>query len=172
MISFGKRLEYALRAFFSILDDGRIPNDVTSALLKPDVPPPSAAPTPERPDRAIQILALLQQDGRFIDFVMDDLSRYTDAELAAAVRDVHAGCSRALQRHFTLRSIVDAVEGDSVTVDPGEHPSRIRVAGNTSGDPPLRGIVRHRGWEAVKIELPPLTPGAPTVIAPAEIEVA
>jgi hypothetical protein len=171
MISYGKRLKYAFRAFFSILDHGRIPDDIVSALVKPQA---SAAPPsvpPDGPDRAMQILALLQRDGRLIDFLMEDITPYSDAQVGAAVRDVHAGCSQILRKYFTLRPVLDGEEGAATTVEQSVDPARVKVVGNTTGAPPLRGVVRHRGWEAMKFELPPLPATGRTVIAPAEVEV-
>lgn len=174
-------MKYAVRGFFSILDYGRIPDDIVAALVTsgaaapaPAAPPP-AAPAPvlaEGPDRAMQILALLQRDGRLVDFLMEDITPYADAQVGAAVRDVHAGCARVLRRYFTLRSILDDEEGGAITIEQGADPGRIHVVGNTTGTPPIRGIVRHRGWEAMRIELPPLPVSSRTVIAPAEVEVA
>jgi hypothetical protein len=179
MISYGRRLKYAFRAFFSILDYSRIPDDIAAALVKPEPQAPQAAPAPpaaapvlaEGPDRAMQILALLQRDGRLIDFLMEDIARYADAQIGAAVRDVHAGCGQTLRRYFTLQPVLDVEEGAAVTVEQGTDPGRVKVVGNTTGAPPVRGVVRHRGWESVRIELPPLPVSSRTVIAPAEVEV-
>ena len=173
MISYGRRLKYAFRTFFSILDYGRIPDDIVAALVKaPEAPAPAAPAPPDGPDRAMQILALLQRDGRLVDFLMEDIGPYADAQIGAAVRDVHAGCAQVLKRYFTLRPILDDEEGGAVTVEHGTDPGRIKVVGNTAGAPPLRGVLRHRGWEAMKIELPPLPATSRSVIAPAEVEVA
>ena len=170
MISYGKRLKYAFRSFFSILDYGRIPDDIVSALVQPQAAAAPQVPA-DGPDRAMQILALLQRDGRFIDFLMEDITPYADAQVAAAVRDVHAGCSQVLRKYFTLRPVLDDDEGAMVTVQQGTDPARVKVVGNTTGVPPLRGVVRHRGWEAMKFELPPLASSGRTVIASAEVEV-
>lgn len=176
MISYGKRLKYAFRTFFSILDYGRIPDDIVAALVQVQpapAPPPVAVPAvSDGPDRAMQILALLQRDGRLVDFLMEDIGPYADAQVGAAVRDVHAGCAQALKRYFTLHPILDDEEGSAVTVEHGADPGRIKVVGNTTGAPPVRGILRHRGWEAMRIELPPLPVTSRSVIAPAEVEVA
>jgi hypothetical protein len=177
MVSYGKRLKYAFRAFFSILDYGRIPEDIVTALVRAEPPPPTE-PTPARapataegPDRAMQILALLQRDGRLIDFLMENIASYGDAQIGAAVRDVHTGCAQTLRRYFTLGPVLDDDEGAPVTVEQGTDPGRVKVVGNTTGTGPVRGVVRHRGWEATRIELPPLPVTSRTVIAPAEVEV-
>lgn len=119
----------------------------------------------------MQVVALLQRDGRLVDFLMEDISGYADAQIGAAVRDVHAGCAKMLGRYFTLRPVLDDEEGAAVTIEPGTDPGRVKVVGNTTGTAPIRGVVRHRGWETMRIELPPLPLGSRTVIAPAEVEV-
>ena len=177
MISYGRRLKYAFRTFFSILDHGRIPEDVLTALVKTEAPAPAPRPAPaapvlaEGPDRAMQVLALLQRDGRLVDFLMENIAAYGDAQIGAAVRDVHSGCAQTLTRYFTLRPVLDEDEGAAVTVEQGTDPGRVKTVGNTAGAPPVRGVVRHRGWEAVRIELPPLPLTSRTVVAPAEVEV-
>ena len=175
MISHGKRWKYAFRAFFSLIFHGRIAADILGAFDRQPVVAPGAVPAPPAPetsDRATQILALLQRDGRLIDFLMEDLSAYPDAQVGAAVRDVHAGCRQALTRYATLSPVIDDEEGSAVTVERGTDPARIKVVGNVAGAPPLRGVLRHRGWEATRLDLPPLPATGRDVVAPAEVEVA
>jgi hypothetical protein len=175
MVPYGRRLKYAFRTFFSILDHSRIPDDVADAMLKREAPAAApvapAAPPVDKGDRAVQILALLQRDGRLIDFLMEDLTPYQDAQIGAAVRDVHGGSRQALQRYFTLEPVLDDEEGRPVSVERGTDPARLKVTGNTAAAPPLRGTLRHRGWEATRVELPPLAASGRTIVAPAEVEV-
>ena len=102
---------------------------------------------------------------------MEDLSAYPDAQIGAAARDVHAGCRSALQRYLTLAPVIEDDEGRTVTVDRGMDPAAVKVVGNVAGSPPYRGVLRHRGWDATRVELPPLPASARTVLAPAEVEV-
>ena len=188
MLSHGKRWKYAFRAFFSLIFHGRIAADIISALPKTPAAPATTAAGPvdatagapaapaagpvDSGERAAQILALLQRDGRLVDFLMEDLSAYPDAQIGAAVRDVHAGCRQALTRYLTLEPVLDHQEGQTVTVERGSDPARVRVVGNVAGAPPLRGVLRHKGWEATRIDLPPLPAAGRTIVAPAEVEVA
>src|SRR5262245_66019812 len=95
------RIKLAFAAFFTILFQGRLP-----AALQPAVREEApAAPAADDPGRAVQVLALLQREGRFIDFVREDLGAYSDAQIGAAARDVHAGCRRILERHVTLEPV-------------------------------------------------------------------
>ena len=175
MISHGKRWKYAFRTFFSLILHGRIADDILAALA-PETREPSIVATAVVPvdthERAVQMLALLQRDGRLVDFLMEDLTGYADAQIGAAVRDVHSGCRESLARYVTLASVLEDEEGRPVTVGPGLDPARVKVVGNVAGAPPLRGVLRHRGWEATRVELPPLPASGRTIVAPAEVEVA
>lgn len=173
MISYGRRLKFAFRSFFSILDYSRLPDDVVAAFVKAPEPPKAgvAAPPPEPSESAVQMLALLQRDGRLLDFVMEDLAAYQDAQIGAAARDVHAGCRQMLSRYVTLAPVLAGDEGQTVTIDRDTDPSRIKVVGNVAGQPPYTGILRHRGWEVTRIALPPLPGTGRSILAPAEVEV-
>ena len=179
MISHGKRWKYAFRAFFSLIFHGRIADDILDAFRAPvaAAPVPAAPVRPAAPaavettDRAAQMLALLQRDGRLIDFLMEDLAPYSNEQVGAAVRDVHRGCRQALDKYATLGPVLDDAEGAAVVVDAGSDAARIKVVGNAAGAPPYRGVLRHRGWDARRLDLPPLPATGRTVIAPAEVEV-
>ena len=159
------RIKLAFAAFFTILFKSRLP-----AALQPAAP---AQPTPpEISDRAVQVLALLQREGRFIDFVLEDLAAYSDAQIGAAARDVHAGCHRVLERYVTLEAILPGREGEAVTVgqDHPIDPAAVHLVGNVAGKPPFRGTLLHPGWRASRVQLPPLGTTDRTIVAPAEIE--
>lgn len=178
MIPYFRRVKYAFRSFFSILDHSRVPEDVVAALDKgaavaapATVAPPSVPVLPEPDARATQLLALLQRDARLLDFLLEDLGTYGDAQVGAAVRDVHAGCRGVLTRYLSIAPVVAEDEGEAVTVDRGADPARIKVVGNVAVGPPYRGVVRHRGWEVTHMNLPPVPSSGRSILAPAEIEV-
>ena len=180
MIPYVRRVKYAFRTFFSILDHGRVPADVATALTATSAASPAAAAptvpaaaaTPAAPaDRAVQLLALLQRDGRLLDFVMEDLSAYADAQVGAAARDVHGGCRTVLTKYFSIAPVMSDAEGHTVTLERGVDPARVKVIGNTTGQPPVTGILRHGGWEATRVDLPPAPTSGRSVLAPAEVEV-
>lgn len=129
-------------------------------------PPPSNAP-------AIQILAILQRQGRLIDFLQEDLGAYADDQIGAAVRSIHEGCKQALVEHVTLEPIYQEPEGSPVVLQPGFDTHAVRLLGNVVGNPPFRGELRHRGWRVAKINLPQRVDGQAQemIVAPAEIEV-
>lgn len=175
MIPYWTRLKYAFQSFFALIDFGKVPEDILEATGQKAAAPAKAAPppvtAPDTADRAVQILAILQRDGRLVDFLMEDLSTYPDAQVGAAVRDVHAGCRAALTRYTSLSPVMDDEEGQSVTVERGTDPASVKVTGTIAGDPPYRGVLRHRGWKATRLDLPPLPVTGRTIVAPAEVEV-
>jgi hypothetical protein len=163
------RFKLACAAFFTILFKARLPASLQPAAAVAPQPAASA----DRDDRAVQMIALLQRDGRLVDFLMEDLATYADAQIGAAVRDVHAGCRRALDRYLTLEPILDGREGDATTVATAFDPASVRLIGNVAGQPPFRGTLIHRGWRAARLELPPLgTSTSRRIVAQAEVEVA
>jgi len=138
----------------------------------PAAPPVAAPAAPAPPTGALRLLALLQHEGRFLDFVLEDIDAYSDGQVGAAVRSIHAGCRKALHDGVELERILTAEEGTEVVVEAGFDPSSVRVTGNVAGEPPFRGILQHGGWRATKITLPPAPGGAdPSVVAPAEVEI-
>lgn len=164
------RVKLAFAAFFTILFKGRLPAALQTARSEPT----RDADSDKTSDAAVQVLALLQREGRFVDFVREDLAAYTDAQIGAAARDVHAGCRRVLDEYITLEAILDGREGEPVTVgqDRRIDPAAVHLVGNVVGQPPFRGTLLHPGWRVVRLTLPPLAAAARTVVAPAEIEVA
>jgi hypothetical protein len=142
----------------------------------PAVAPAAVAPAPPAPPpdhrEALHLLAVLQREGRLVDFVEEDLTGFPDSAVGAAARTVHAGCRRALAELFTLEPVLRDAEGATVTVDRGFDPVAVRLTGNVVGEPPFRGALRHHGWRAREVKLaPPAAGGAdPAVLAPAEVE--
>lgn len=136
-------------------------------------PPKEQTPAKPSPQPAVQMLGILQREGRFIDFLQEDLNLYEDSQIGAAVRNIHQGCKAALSEYVDLKPIFEEAEGNEVSVPPGFDSRAIRLTGNVTGDPPFKGIIRHRGWRVVKIELPQPTSEQKKdwVLAPAEVEI-
>jgi hypothetical protein len=178
MVGFGKRVSYAFRSFFALLGSGTIPPDIVREVVELPAPEPAPAPLPppkpaaESADRALQMLAILQRDGRLIDFLTEDISSYADGQVGAAVRAVHEDCRKVLERYLSLEPIIASDEGEPVTVEGGFDPAAIKLIGNVRGSAPMRGLLRHRGWRVTQVSLPPLPDGdGRSVIAPAEVEI-
>jgi hypothetical protein len=189
------RLWLAIQCFFLVLFARRLPADAVQLLpgqpdklpaLPPEeaelvppapaaplVPPPRLSGAPDGNGAAVQLLAILQREGRLLDFLQEDVDAYSDAQIGAAVRDIHRGCKKALAEHMPLEPVLREKENAQVRVDAGFDPSRIRLVGNVVGEPPFTGALRHHGWRIAKVTLPALAGGTdPTVVAPAEVELA
>jgi hypothetical protein len=138
---------------------------------QPPAPKPASPKAPVR-NEAITLLAALQREARFIDFVQESLAGYSDAQIGAAARDVHRDCGAVLQRMFALRPAVADEEGKEVEIPAGFDASRWRLTGNVTGQPPFRGRLVHPGWEATTCELPSWSGSAAAarIVAPAEVE--
>lgn len=169
----------AFRAFFALLFGGKLPADLIaelglapkSAAPAPKSPPPAAAAPQVKPaDGALQLLGLLQREGRILDFFMEDLGQYSDEQIGAAARDVHEKTKEVLVRHFAPAPVIDAVEGSPATAPKGT--GVVKFIGNVpaTGEPGP-GILRHRGWKATTASLPTLASKQDlSILAPAEIE--
>jgi hypothetical protein len=172
------RIVLAFRSFFAILFSGKLPADIALELgFSQKKASPAAKPTPtarvaQPSDGALQMLGILQRDARLIDFLMEDIAAYSDDQVGAAVRTLHEQCRDSLNRYLRLAPVIDGVEGSFTKLDTND-PSTIKLLGNVpvSGKA-LGGVLRHKGWKAEKIDLPPIAPNSSAVvIAPAEIEV-
>lgn len=123
------------------------------------------------PDAALQLLSLLQQEARFIDFIQEDLLGFSDADVGAAARVVHEGGKKVLQDYFSLASVRDEQEESRITLAEGFDATAVRLTGNVIGQAPFTGTLVHRGWRVTEVRLPKLAEGHDArVIAPAEIE--
>jgi hypothetical protein len=164
----------AFRAFFALLFGGKLPEDIVAHLgLEPKAPPPPPPPPPVTyEDGALQLLGILQREGRILDFFMEDLTPYSDEQIGADARDVHTKSNEVLARHFAPQPVVDAVEGSAVTAPAGDA-ALVKFIGNVPASGRAKGgVLRHRGWRASRAALPKLAGKSDlAVIAPAEIEV-
>ena len=123
------------------------------------------------PESALQLLGLLQQEARFIDFLNEDLKGFSDAEIGAVSRVVHEGSKKLLDQYFTLTPVRSEEEETRVTLAVGFNPAENRITGNVVGEPPFNGVLVHRGWKVTRADLPKLAEGHdPKIVAPAEVE--
>jgi hypothetical protein len=140
----------------------------------------SARPAPERPQASrpdaeiVHFLAMLQEKGRLVDFLKDDINAYSDAQVGAAARVVHAGCKGVLLECFSINPVRTEQEGSTVQVPAGYSADEYRLVGKIAGSAPFSGVLVHRGWKTDRVKLPQLLRGAADrlpAIAPAEVEV-
>ena len=145
-------------------------------LLRPTAPEPAPRvaappPPPSLEEGALRLLGLLQQEGRLVDFLEEDVTPYDDEQIGAATRGIHAACRKALHERITVEPILTGAEGDTIDVPAGFDPAAIRLVGNVAGSPPLRGVLRHAGWRVKSVAIPARHGQDDRVIAPAEVEI-
>ena len=148
---------------------------VEKVIDKPiDKPAPKVSAAQHHKEGALALLALLQREGRFVDFMRDPAmleAGTTDADIGAAVRAVHRGCLKVLDQYLSLEPVMPQEEEAKVAVPKGFDPSEIRLIGEAKGEAPYKGTLRHKGWRVVEAKLPTLSEGVDrNVIAPAEVE--
>jgi len=163
------RLGLATKAFFAVMGNPDTANKVYP-ILNP--PPPEPPKPPKLSGEPLRLLNLLQRDeGRLIDFVLEDITAATDEQVGAGVRQLHKVWQKVIKEHLTLEPVKPGEEGDTVEVPPGFDPSAIRLTGNVTGEPPFRGVLKHHGWRVKAYKLPAPPEGVDElVVAPAEVE--
>ncbi len=178
---FGRKLPADAVQF---LPEGAIPKALPETTERPherenqiEKPRPRADDKPRvaivqhHQDGALALLALLQREGRLVDFLREPLEGFADADIGAAARDVHRGCKKVLEQHLSFEPVMPGEEEAKVSVPKGFDPAEIRLIGEAKGEPPFRGTLRHHGWRVVEAKLPTLADGIDrSVIAPAEVE--
>jgi Domain of unknown function (DUF2760) len=129
-------------------------------------------PKPTKPSGApLRMLALLQREGRLLDFLMEDISGAPDAQVGYGVREMHRKCQDAIKKALDLEPVLPNNEDDSVEINAGFDPSAIRLTGNVAGSPPFKGRLIHPGWRVKTIRAAAPPEGADEfVLAPAEVE--
>jgi hypothetical protein len=155
------RFVLAVRAFWRILTERDFAARVEPLFTR----------APTGPD--LRVLAVLQRDGRLVDFLEEEIDNYSDAQIGAAVRDIHRGCRKSLHDYLTIEPIIDAVEEQPVTVPTDFDPATVRLVGNVNGSPPFRGTLKHHGWRVRSVHLPllPVARDDSSVLSPAEVEI-
>jgi hypothetical protein len=179
-LSFFARLTLAFAAFWRAITDPGFASRLDRLIRGgPSVPEqgPAAAGPETRPlratsaDSALQLLGLLQQEGRLVDFLQEDVSAYSDADIGGAARVVHEGCRKTLLEHLRIEPVRREDEGATIRLPEGFDASQVRLTGNVVGKPPFSGTLMHRGWRVSEVRLPSLAQGHEVrVLAPAEVE--
>ncbi len=158
--------------------DSNAPLDNTVEKIEPGIEIPTTAEKNSvkviretGPESAYQVLSILQSDARFLDFISEDLTGYSDQEIGGAARVVQEGAKKAISQYFTLTPLRGEDEETRVTVQAGFNPSEIRLTGNVVGEAPFQGVLVHKGWKVTDSKLPKLTEGHDaSILAAAEIE--
>jgi len=161
---------------FKILFSGDAARQAAEAFFGTSAPAiEQAPPQPVAPVRseAVTLLAALQRDARFVDFIQESIEGYNDAQVGAAVRDVHRGCRDVLERMFDLQPVVNQEEESDVEVsDPAA--AKWRLTGNVGqSSGAVSGKLMHSGWKSSKCNVPEWSGTATDadVVAPAEVQI-
>jgi hypothetical protein len=180
-----RRIGLAFVAFFRIIFDAPFAAAVAASRAGSGEPSPERDAAPAAPHRAsahpalsespetaaLVLLSLLQAEGRFVDFVQQDIAGFSDADVGAVARVVHSGCRKVLASHLHIAAIRGEAEGQRVALEPGFDPNHIKLTGNVAGSGRLSGVLRHRGWQATEVHLPIVVDRSGTrVLCPAEVE--
>jgi hypothetical protein len=146
------------------------PVKVAMPAPAPIIQPPAPAANQAEAE-IVAFFGLLQEKGRLVDFLMEDIAPFEDAEVGAAARVIHQGGRQVLQEYFQITPISEAAEGTQVTVPAGYATDQFRLVGKLTGEPPFTGTLLHKGWKTEFVKLPRIVnPERLPSIAPAEVE--
>lgn len=162
---------------------------ITIALAKPDTAParaptptvpapapalPPAPPPAVREEEALLLLSLLQEKGRFVDFLMDDIGAYSDQQVGAAARVVQQGCKGVITQAFAPAPVASSPENAPIVLPAEASREAYKLVGTIPSGQEIRGRLLHKGWKPTRSELPrrtrALAEGELPVIAPAEVQ--
>ena len=140
--------------------------------------PAAPQPAPEAAAEAgvVQFLARLQEKGRLVDFLMEDITPHSNEQVGVVGRVVHQGCREVIQAFFDIQPVHEGREQEEISLAADFDAAAYRLVGKVPQHPPYQGTVRHHGWKTVRISLPRVTDTAlesatGRIIAPAEVEV-
>lgn len=151
-------------------------------LIEPEkVEQPAAATTTtveQSCDAAVvQFVARLQEKGRLLDFIMDDITAYDNESVGAAARIVHQGCCEVMHDSFTIEPVFKGDEMASISLADNYDSHSYRLIGKVPESAPFEGQVLHRGWKTTRVNLPQVINTedhidvARSIMAPADVEI-
>jgi hypothetical protein len=156
------------------------PGGAPEAAPRPAAPAPVALPAPApvrevppevRHASGLQVLAMLQREGRLVDFLQEEVAPFSNEEVGAAARIVHEGCRKVLRQLVDLEPVLPESEGARVTVPAGFDANRIGLTGNVAGQPPFQGTLKHPGWAVRSLRFPTISETLDArILARAEVE--
>lgn len=151
------KLTIAFRCFFRALKDANFAKHLEGKQKEPL-------------EDAKLLLAFLQEEGRLVDFLQEDISEYDDEQVGAAVREVHKKTAKALNKIFIIESITEQSEGEKIKILENFDTNSIKLVGNVTNASSFSGTVQHHGWKIVETkQLPPKDNSS--IIAQAEVEI-
>lgn len=123
----------------------------------------------------LHLLSRLQEKGRFLDFLMQEIGSFSDQQVGAASRFVHDGCRSVVREYLELAPVYEQNEGASVTIAESAGAHDVRFIGKSATSFPVTGRLVHRGWRVTKAQLPkvaatPVDAATAAILAPAQVE--
>src|SRR5215813_8677757 len=98
-VAFMDRLKMAWR----VLLHADYAGELLNGLKELETKRARAAMPPERAHASgLMLLAALQREGRFVDFVRQDVAGFSDEDIGAAGRVVHSGCRKIVDQFFSV----------------------------------------------------------------------
>lgn len=123
------------------------------------------------PQSALQLLSVLQKEGRLIDFINQDVNDFSDEQVAAAARVVHAGVKSAINQYVQFAPVSETAEGETISLPENFDKNEYRLTGNIVGAGPFSGALIHKGWKVTSVNFPLLAENSDLhVVAQAEVE--
>lgn len=165
------RLIDAFKAFWQVLTGTDLaPRSLLDELQK------ALEATETTPDRfaegAVYTLVLMQREGRLVDFLQENIEGFSDEQIGAAVRSIHAGAAKVLAESFRIRPVLEGDEGSPIEIGDEFDPKTVRLTGNVPDAPPYKGKLTHKGWRANDAHFPSRSDARnPQVIQAAEVEI-
>ena len=122
--------------------------------------------------QTLAFLGALQEKGRLVDFLMDDIGGHDDASVGAAARVVYHGCRDALLKMVSIEPVASETEGTKVAVG-RDRLEEFQLVGSTADGDTVTGVLAHKGWRGREFRFPKVDSAreTPPVIAPAKLEV-
>lgn len=122
----------------------------TIAINRADLPKVEIPAQKTLSEDARILLSMLQEEGRLIDFLSEEITGYDDTQVASASRVIHRGCSSVLKKYFTILPILEGEENEVIERPKDLSPSHIRLHGKESE----KVKIIHRGWRIASSNLP------------------
>jgi hypothetical protein len=123
----------------------------------------------------LNFICLLQEKGRLLDFLKDDIGVHSDEDVGKVARIVHQGLKEVIESTFSIEPIHAGNEGELVQFSDSVNFTTHKFLGNGTKKPPFSGTVVHKGWQAKNVLVPKTNNqkliNGELVIQPVEIEV-
>lgn len=106
------------------------------------------------PMKGFEFMVLLQEKGRLIDFLLEDIEDYSDDQVGGAVRKIHRDCAKALKSYATIEPVLSEEEGSTKDVEANYDRHLISLEGQVQEGKNHKGLVEHSGWKVSSVNIP------------------